>query len=126
MRSEYDATALTLMRAIKAGIDPKGIMNPGTLLPPLAGEVTTTGTATIDPDSLNGWIIRPESLEESTEPIPAPNPVVERKLIQEPWYAQVWTSFPRLFVRSHTTNSNGAGSGQEQEALKHLGQGEGL
>jgi len=69
MRSEYDDTALTLMRAIKNGVDPKGIMNPGTLLP-LRNQEILPQTSTIDIQSLNEWIIKPKDLEEpaKTEP----------------------------------------------------------
>ena len=71
MRSEYDETALTLMRAIKAGVDPKGIMNPGTLLPPVHATKLPPRTATIDFENVAGWVVRPENLSApaETEPV---------------------------------------------------------
>ena len=54
------------MRAIKLGVDPKGIMNPGTLLPGPSGTMLPQ-TATIDVQTLNEWIVKPKSLEEERE-----------------------------------------------------------
>ena len=67
MRAEYDPTALTLMRAIKGGIDPKGIMNPGTLLPPPAPLIIPPPSATIDTESVDDWIVKPGSLTAPVE-----------------------------------------------------------
>ena len=47
MHAEYDATALVLMRAIKTGVDLKGIINPEILLPLLSHE-EIPASATID------------------------------------------------------------------------------
>jgi hypothetical protein len=55
------------MRAIKAGVDPKGIMNPGTLLPPATNEAQPPLFSTIDVQTLNEWIIKPKSLEDPPE-----------------------------------------------------------
>jgi len=77
MRSEYDETALTLMRAIKAGVDPKGIMNPGTLLPPVQhGTKLPPRTATIDFENVAGWVVRPENLSAPAETEPPLKTVV--------------------------------------------------
>jgi hypothetical protein len=67
MRAEYDPTALTLMRAIKGGIDPRGIMNPGTLLPPPAPLSIPPPSATIDTQSVDDWIVKPGSLTAPVE-----------------------------------------------------------
>jgi FAD linked oxidases, C-terminal domain len=77
MHAEYDPTALTLMRAIKAGVDPKGIMNPGTLLPPPGKLPTPTKTATISTQNVDEWVVRPASLEEPAERDPRLRSVVE-------------------------------------------------
>jgi len=64
--TEYDQTAITLMRAIKLGVDPKGIMNPGALLPATSSKILPH-TATIDVHALNEWIVKPKSLEDEPE-----------------------------------------------------------
>ena len=93
MNSEYDDKALTLMRAIKAGIDPKGIMNPGTLLPPQTSEELPPRTSTIDMESLNEWIVKPKSLDDPVETDPRLRSIVERKGTSgrgEAWHNRVW------------------------------------
>jgi|SRR5579862_6937295 hypothetical protein len=55
------------MRAIKAGIDPKNIMNPGTLIPPIHKKDSPPTAATIDLQSINEWIVKPESLTAPVE-----------------------------------------------------------
>jgi hypothetical protein len=67
MRSEYDETALTLMRAIKAGVDPKGIMNPGTLLPPARGIIFPPRAATIGFENIAGSAVSSESSSAATK-----------------------------------------------------------
>jgi hypothetical protein len=93
MNSEYDDKALTLMRAIKAGIDPKGIMNPGTLLPPqISGELPPR-TSTIDMESLNEWIVKPKSLDDPVETDPQLRSTMERRGTSgrgEAWHNWVW------------------------------------
>ena len=72
MRSEYDETALTLMRAIKAGVDPKGIMNPYTLLPQAHGSILPPRTATIELENIAGSVVKGEILSApaGTDPNP--------------------------------------------------------
>jgi hypothetical protein len=77
MRAEYDPTALTLMRAIKTGVDPKGIMNPGTLLPPPGKLPTPPKVATISTQGVDEWVVRPTSLEEPAERDPRLGRVAE-------------------------------------------------
>jgi hypothetical protein len=77
MRSEYDPTALTLMRAIKGGIDPKGIMNPGTLLPPPSSTNLRPISTTIDTESVEDWIVTPAILSPPAEGDPQLKSVVE-------------------------------------------------
>lgn len=103
MCAEYDATALTLMRAIKAGVDPKGIMNPGTLLP-LRDQEMLPRKSTIDIESLNDWIVKPKSLEEPMETDPQLSSIVNgntstgdpslgsvvEKSSWGAWYSQAW------------------------------------
>jgi hypothetical protein len=89
MRSEYDETALTLMRAIKAGVDPKGIMNPGTLLPPPHGIILTPRTATIELENIAGWVIKPENLSAPAEADPG-------KESEKSWFNSVLGDVPRL------------------------------
>jgi hypothetical protein len=100
LNAEYDSTALTLMRAIKTGVDPKGIMNPGTLLPPATSEAQPPLSSTIDVQTLNEWVIKPKSLEDPPELNPheaasAPealtNPVMAaRKTESGSWFSSVW------------------------------------
>ena len=92
MNSEYDDKALTLMRAIKAGIDPKGIMNPGTLLPPQTSGELPPRTSTIDIESLNEWIVKPKSLDDPVETDPQLRSIVERGGTSsgEAWYNRAW------------------------------------
>ena len=96
MRSEYDETALTLMRAIKAGVDPKGIMNPGTLLPPPHGTILTPRTATIELENIAGWVVKPESLSAPAEADPHSKAVVEGKESDKSWLSGVLGEVPRL------------------------------
>jgi hypothetical protein len=88
MNSEYDEKALTLMRAIKAGIDPKGIMNPGTLLPPPTSGELPPRTSTIDIQGLNEWIVKPKSWDDPVEADPQLRSVEERGGTSngEAWY----------------------------------------
>jgi hypothetical protein len=107
MRSEYDDTALTLMRAIKNGVDPKGIMNPGTLLP-LRNQELLPQTSTIDIQSLNEWIVKPKDLESPPEMEPQLLSVVQTQSVAkssegESWWNEVkrWGSgIARSVIRS--------------------------
>ena len=84
MRSEYDPTALTLMRAIKGGIDPKGIMNPGTLLPPPSSTKLPPISTTIDTESVEDWIVTPGTLSPPAEADPQLKSVVEGSATKRP------------------------------------------
>jgi hypothetical protein len=79
------------MRAIKAGVDPKGIMNPGTLLPPINKKDSPPRIATITAESLNDWVVRPSSLSAPVESDPTLRSIVEgRSGPREAWYGQMW------------------------------------
>lgn len=98
MDSEYDDKALTLMRAIKAGIDPKGIMNPGTLLPPQTSGEPPPRASTIDMESLNEWVVKPKSLNDPVETDPQLRSIVERGTYDggEAWHNRVWNGIKGL------------------------------
>jgi len=93
MNSEYDDKALTLMRAIKAGIDPKGIMNPGTLLPSQNSAELPPRTSTIDVENLNEWIVKPKSLDDPVQTDPQLLSIMEESgpSSGEAWYNRAWT-----------------------------------
>ena len=92
MNAEYDPYALTLMHAIKKGVDPHGIMNPGTLLPPLTGEIIQN-VSTIDIEKLNEWIVKPESLTASAEKDPQLLSVETKR--RKSWSVQIWDEMRR-------------------------------
>src|SRR5271170_1166114 len=94
MEAEYDEFALTLMRAIKSGVDPHGIMNPGTLLPPPNG-APSTRTSTIDVESLNEWIVKPQSLTDPAEKDPQLPTVAAGQIRVDSWMTQAWNEMKR-------------------------------
>jgi hypothetical protein len=110
MRAEYDAKALTLMRAIKAGVDPKGIMNPGTLLP-LSSQEVASRNPTINMHSLNDWIVKPKTLDEPMETDPQLRPIVKGHQKSgedrpdssgESWFNWAWKGWGDRRVRTVT------------------------
>ena len=90
MEAEYDEFALTLMRAIKSGVDPHGIMNPGTLLPPPSG-TPSPKISTIDVEKLNDWIVKPQSLTDPAEKDPQLSTVARG----DSWMTQAWNGMKR-------------------------------
>ena len=90
MEAEYDEFALTLMRAIKSGVDPHGIMNPGTLLPPPSGTASPK-ISTIDVKKLNDWIVKPQSLTDPAEKDPQLSTVARG----DSWMTQAWIEMKR-------------------------------
>ena len=90
MEAEYDEFALTLMRAIKSGVDPHGIMNPGTLLPPPSG-TPSPKISTIDVEKLNDWIVKPQSLTDPAEKDPQLSTVARG----DSWMTQAWNEMKR-------------------------------
>jgi len=82
------------MRAIKAGIDPKNIMNPGTLLPPIHKGDTPYTAATIDLQSINEWIVRPESLTAPAEVEPRRDSAVNEN--GESLLGRSWSEIKKL------------------------------
>lgn len=94
MNAEYDEYALTLMRAIKNGVDPHGIMNPGTLLP-LPSGTPSTRTSTIDVESLNEWIIKPQSLADPVEKDPLLRKATAPHIRGDSWMTQAWNEMKR-------------------------------
>jgi hypothetical protein len=90
MEAEYDEFALTLMRAIKSGVDPHGIMNPGTLLPP-PSRTPSPKIYTIDVEKLNDWIVKPQSLIDPAEK----DPQLSTVPIGDSWMTQAWNEMKR-------------------------------
>jgi FAD linked oxidases, C-terminal domain len=91
MRLEYDDTAFQLMRSIKAGIDPKGIMNRGVLLP-MGKEVPAGETATIDLEKLKENIVRPgitDGVMQAQEEQPRKS---NEKASEGSWFNRFWSS----------------------------------
>ena len=100
MNVEYDPTALTLMRAIKQGIDPVGIMNPGTLLPP-KNQPILTRTSTIDPEKVSDWVVGPHNLDRHVESDPRlPAPIDGIGSDVESWGNWIWDKVGGRLVRS--------------------------
>lgn len=94
MEAEYDPVALTLMHAIKTGVDPHGIMNPGTLLPPLSGQPLPR-ISTIDVEKLNEWVVKPQSLNEPAEKDPQLQTAAATTISGDSWYTQAWNEMKR-------------------------------
>jgi hypothetical protein len=85
------------MRAIKIGIDPQGLMNPGTLLPSQRQQEEIPRTPTIDVDSLTEWIVKPKNLDEPAEVEPRLHSVVEEIIpMRESWYSRAWREVKKL------------------------------
>lgn len=96
MNVEYDSAALTLMRAIKQGIDPLGIMNPGTLLPPKDQEAQPR-TSTIDREKTATWVVKPHSLRDSVEIDPQLQAIVEENGTNtNSWANWIWHGVQKL------------------------------
>jgi FAD linked oxidases, C-terminal domain len=109
MRSEYDDTALTLMRAIKNGVDPKGIMNPGTLLP-LRNQEILSQTSTIDMQSLNEWIVKPKDLEEPVEMERQLSSIVQTQSVAKSSKGESWWNEVKRWGSGITRNVIGSSS----------------
>ena len=93
MDAEYDPVALALMHAIKNGVDPHGIMNPGTLLPPLNGQPLPR-ISTIDVEKLTEWVVKPQSLTDPAEKDPdLQNMAVTTR--GDSWMTQAWNQMKR-------------------------------
>src|SRR5579859_5436044 len=94
------------MRAIKAGVDPRGIMNTGTLLPPPNKVDSPSPVSTISAESLDEWVVKPESLSDPAELDP------EGGSAEVPWYEKLWSNVRGL--GSNAAKSVGV-SGNEVE-----------
>ncbi len=53
MEEEVSATGLTALRALKASLDPKGILNPGKLIPEVTADALDTGFEPARPSDLS-------------------------------------------------------------------------
>jgi len=83
MRAEYDRPALDLMRAIKEGIDPHNIMNPGALIPDTTEPLDRK--ATMNLENLQEWIIKPKSLAHPVETNPYLSAVLNIPEVNDHW-----------------------------------------
>src|SRR5271168_5155307 len=83
MRAEYDRSALDLMRAIKEGIDPYNIMNPGALLPETTQPLDRKPTMILE--NLQEWIIKPTSLAHPVETNPYLSAVLNVPEVDDRW-----------------------------------------
>jgi hypothetical protein len=91
---EYDAQALHLMRALKEGIDPYGIMNPGKLIP-LPSEAPVTTNPTIDLRGLKERVIKVSNWDEGaveddvSSGTDTTTPAMNVQKTQS-WYGRMW------------------------------------
>jgi len=120
MRAEYDRAALDLMRAIKEGIDPHNIMNPGALLPETTDPLDRT--ATINLENLQEWVIKPKSLAHPVETNPYLSAVMNVPEVNDHWgRIGTWVKeafYAMSFRREEKKEIEKKGGEQRKEDLK--------